>query len=53
MNLEKLKVVELDAQEVKSVEGGVLPLVVVAMLAVDCFVLGTMTSICYHRIKKW
>jgi hypothetical protein len=32
MNLEKLKVVELDALEVKSIEGGFLPLLLVAAL---------------------
>ena len=29
MNLEKLNLVELDAQEVKETEGGILPLIVV------------------------
>lgn len=34
MNLEKLNLVELDAQEVKETEGGFLPLVILAVTMV-------------------
>lgn len=57
MNLEKLKVVELEAQEVKSVEGGFIPLVILGItysastVAAWCgvaFVAGTAAGIAVY-----
>jgi lactobin A/cerein 7B family class IIb bacteriocin len=46
MNLENLNLVELNAQEVQEVEGGIFPLLLV--LCVDAFMLSTMASYAYH-----
>ena len=36
MNLKKMNLVELDAQEVKSVEGGIWPIILVVALCSGC-----------------
>ncbi len=44
MKLENLNLVELNAQEVQEVEGGILPLIIL----VDLFLWSTMASVAYH-----
>jgi lactobin A/cerein 7B family class IIb bacteriocin len=48
MNLENLNLVELNAQEVKGIEGGIIPLII---LVVDAFMFSTMASYYYHSHK--
>lgn len=47
MNLENLNLVELNALEIKEVDGGVLPLL--AIIAFDAFFFSTSVSFLYHR----
>jgi lactobin A/cerein 7B family class IIb bacteriocin len=49
MNLEKLNLVELNAQEVQETEGGILPLL--AILAIDAVCLGLLTGAAHATIK--
>ena len=51
MNLEKLNLVELNAQEVKETEGGLLPLLV--LLTYDAICLAALAGATKATIKHW
>ena len=49
MNLEKLNLVQLNTQELKETEGGLLPLL--AIVIVDAFMIGTFAGLANQAIK--
>lgn len=46
MNLNNLNLVELNAQEVQEIDGGIIPLLLI--MCVDAFLFSTMASKIYH-----
>ncbi|MBT8245773.1 MAG: class IIb bacteriocin, lactobin A/cerein 7B family [Winogradskyella sp.] len=47
MNLENLGVQEMNAKELTTVDGGIIPLLVLGAMAVDAAILGTMAGYLY------
>lgn len=52
MNLEKFNLEELNAQEQKETEGGILPLLAIVLF--DAFMVGTFSGLAYqaHKANK-